>query len=54
MNEIHPSAFIHPSSYLDDPISIQEGVKIWHFLPFARTYSYWGACEYGAKLRGWS
>lgn len=28
---IHPGAFIHPSSYADEGCRIGDGVKIWHF-----------------------
>nr|WP_163499501.1 acyltransferase [Helicobacter suis] len=31
MRLIHPSASIHPSTYIDARVCIQEGVKIWHF-----------------------
>jgi len=37
--ETSPSFFVHPSSYVDDPVEIGKGTKIWHFchvLPNAR------------------
>lgn len=31
MRVIHPEAFIHESSYVDDDVCIGQGTKIWHF-----------------------
>lgn len=36
---ISPDAFIHPSAYVDEPVEIGPGTKVWHFchiLPHAR------------------
>jgi UDP-2-acetamido-3-amino-2,3-dideoxy-glucuronate N-acetyltransferase len=47
MPDPHPGVFIHPSSFVDDPCSIGEGTKIWHFCHVQKNAKIGKNCIFG-------
>ena len=49
MNE-HKDYFIHPSSFVDDPVKIGRGTKIWHFSHILKNSSIGKNCIIGQNV----
>ncbi|WP_420547793.1 acyltransferase [Curvivirga sp.] len=47
---IHPEAFIHESSYVDDPVRIGANTKIWHFSHILGNVEIGSNCSFGQNV----
>jgi UDP-2-acetamido-3-amino-2,3-dideoxy-glucuronate N-acetyltransferase len=45
-----PGAFVHESSYVDEPCTIGEGTKIWHFSHILGNVSIGRGCSFGQNV----
>lgn len=42
--------YVHPSAYVDEPVSIGEGTKIWHYCHVMRDASIGRGCSFGQNV----
>lgn len=49
-SRVHPSAFVHESSYVDDDVRIGAGTKVWHFVHVSRGATLGDRCVLGQNV----